>query len=157
MTRIVGSDLDVPCVFRERPEPIPADMRPLWRLALVLLALHVGSRGGKSCLLRLHLLNWALQDRRNFEVLLRALSNSGSPGDVLFRVEPALNRVVDIALGERLVERVSGDRIRLTRTGVVAARAIMEREGLMVLQKELLAKLGKSLTEQTVDRLSRAR
>ena len=107
MGSITIPELDTPFVFREQPEAIPGDLRPLWRIGLVLLMLHLASRGKKSSFGRLHVLNWALRSERGQEALIGILNRKPFPGTVIVRIEPSLNRAVDFAHGERLVERAT--------------------------------------------------
>ena len=51
--------------FKRRPMAIAAELRPDWKIAALLLILHLSSRGGKSSLRRLHILNWALRSVKN--------------------------------------------------------------------------------------------
>src|SRR5687768_14129599 len=48
-------------LFQPRPAPVLPEHRPLYKIAQVLLVLHLASRAGKSSLTRLHLFNWAMK------------------------------------------------------------------------------------------------
>src|SRR5690606_16062641 len=100
MASINISDLVEPLIFRSRPEPIPGDLRPLWRIGIILLILDLTSRGGKSTLGRLHVLSWAVRTRETRENLLRVIREEVSPHTLIVRIEPSLNRAIDLALGE---------------------------------------------------------
>jgi len=153
MTSITIPELDTPFVFREQPEAIPGDLRPLWRIGLLLLILHLSSRGGKSSFGRLHVLNWALRSEDGQEALLGILGRKLFPGTVVVRIEPSLNRAVDFAHGERLVERVPGDRIQLTTRGEKEAKRMLARKGLYERERHFLNTVGKKVTEILVKEL----
>lgn len=146
-------ELDTPFVFRERPEAIPGDLRPLWRIGLVLLMLHLSSRGGKSSFGRLHVLNWAIRSEDGRRALLGILNGNLFPGTVVVRIEPSLNRAVDYAHGERLVERVQGNRIQLTNHGNAEAKGILEHEELYRNERSFLYDVSKRVTESLVKEL----
>ncbi len=146
-------ELNIRFIFKERPEAIPGDLRPLWRIGLVLLMLHTASRGGTSSFGRLHVLNWALRSEEGRDALLRILDGQLFPGTVVVRIEPSLNRAVDYAHGEGLVRRVEGNRIELTARGEAEAKRILGHEMLYQSEREFLGAIGKRVTENLVKRL----
>ena len=153
MGRELIPELNIPFVFRERPEAIPGDLRPLWRIGLLLLMLYMASRGGKSSFGRLHVLNWAIRSKEGRDALLRVLEGRLYPGMVVVRIEPSLNRAVDLAHGEGLVKRVRGDRIELTARGQVEAIRILEHKKLYASEREYLNIVAKRVTEKLVTEL----
>lgn len=146
-------ELDTPFIFRSRPEAIPGDLRPLWRIGMVLLVLHIASRGGKSSFRRLHVLNWAIRTSENRKSLRDMIAGKIAPDTVIVRIEPSLNRAVDLAHGEGLVDRVVGDRICRTQRGQTAATALYKEPSIFVEEKRFLEEFGKTLTEQMVNNL----
>src|SRR4051794_27814272 len=118
------STLETRWTFHRRPVPIPADLRPAWRIALILLALHKCCYGAKSSLQRLHVLNWAARTSRGRQTLLAAIDNQIPPEAVIIRFEPSLNRALDFARAQLLIYAPTGDRIQLTPQGREAAAAI---------------------------------
>lgn len=153
MSRPKIPELDTTFVFNERPESIPGDLRPLWRIGLLLLILYVASRAKKTSFGRLHVLNWALRSDEGRDALLGMLEGRLSPGTVVVRIEPSLNRAVDLAHGESLLRKVGGDRIELTPTGEAEAKRILEQNELFVSEREYLEQVGKKLTEKLVSEL----
>lgn len=153
MHRLEIPELDTQFVFNQRPESIPGDLRPLWRIGLVLLMLHMASWGKKSSFGRLHVLNWALRSDEGRDALLGILNGRLLPGTVVVRIEPSLNRAVDFAHGEGLLRRVGGDRVELTSTGEAEARRILQQDDLFANEREYLKQVGKKLTETLVAEL----
>ena len=150
-------EFDTPFLFRERPEALPGDLRPLWRVGLVVLMLYLASRGRRSSFGRLHVLNWAVRSEEGQKALLGILDGRLFPGTAIVRIEPSLNRAVDFAFGEKLVERVKGDHIELTAQGEKEAVRILEHEDLYRKERAFLHLLGKGLTERIVLELFRGR
>lgn len=149
-------ELDVPFTFNRRAMPVPADLRPEWRIGLVLLMLRRGSRGGKSSYARLHVMNWALQGRAG-QAQLRQVLDGVIPPDVLYvRFDPALNRAVDLATGEGLLRHVGGDRLELTGPGEIAADAIVGTDSLLTNEQKSLSEFHGRVTEALVRQLFKA-
>lgn len=146
-------ELNTPFVFNERPESIPGDLRPMWRIGLLLLMLYMASRGSKSSFGRLHVLNWALRSDEGRDALLGILEGRLFPGTVVVRIEPSLNRAVDFAHGEGLLKKVGGDRIELTSPGEAEAKRMLEQDELFTSEREYLEQVGKKLTEKLVAEL----
>jgi hypothetical protein len=90
-------------VFESRPDPIPPDMRPQWRIAILLMALVKCGWAGRMSLKKAHVLNWAVRGPESREALLRMLRGELELEDVVVRFDPAFNRALDFAVGERLV------------------------------------------------------
>jgi len=140
-------------VFRQRPESIPADMRPIWRIGLLLLMLSVSSRGARSSFGRLQLLNWSLLHDEGRDALLSVLDGARQPNAIMVRIEPSLNRAVDFATAEGLVRTVGGSRIELTEVGEAEAARILAESSLYVKEREYLSLLGKRVTETLVSQI----
>lgn len=145
------SNLETKFVFKLRPQPVPGDLRPLWRIGLILLILRISSRANKSTLGRLHVLNWAIRSKQNQEQLLSLVSGTISPDALFIRIEPSLNRALDLAQGEGLVIRISGRSIKLTKKGSEVADVLIESNEILVEEKIFLEKLGKRVTEQIIN------
>lgn len=153
MPQLSISQLDTPFIFRARPESLPGDLRPLWRVAVLLLILQLACRGARASFGQLHVLNWALKSVDN-RIQIEQVINGEKPVAATFvRIEPSLNRAVDLAHGEGLVERVHPGRIQLTQKGRKAAQMVLEAEYLMTTEKAFLRQIGKRLTLQAVRNL----
>ena len=150
MIRMLIQNIESRFFFKSRPEAIPADLRPLWRIAIITLILHRASRGGKSTVGRLHVINWAIRTKENMQTLINIIEGKLAPDTIIARIEPSLNRAVDLAHGEGLIERPGGDRISLTAKGQLAAESINKQADLFVEEKRFLKAIGKSVTEQMV-------
>jgi hypothetical protein len=147
-------DLETAFVFRSRPKSIPGDLRPLWRIGIILLILRLASWGKKSSLGRLHVLNWAIRTEENREELEEVIAGNISPDTVIVRIEPSLNRAIDFAHGEGLLEFVSGDRVQLTPIGKSATNKLLNQDNLFREEKLFLRRIGKTgLTEKIVKEL----
>ncbi|WP_341313771.1 hypothetical protein WN982_20810 [Paraburkholderia sp. IMGN_8] len=138
--------------FTDRPAPLPADLRPVWRIATILLVLHT-SRGKSASLRKLHFATWALKDRDVSKQLIASLNSDELSTAPLPRIDPALNRAVDFAVAEGLVEISGKKSVKLSEKGLRIAKELTESTECLVQEKELLSELVPHLTEPAIDHL----
>lgn len=133
--------------FTRRPMAIAAELRPDWKIGTLLLILHLSSRGGKSSLRRLHILNWALRSSKNRAEFEQVRDHEQPLFSFQFRFEPALGRAVNLAVGEKYVEWVGGNRLQITAKGQRWVKDILKDESVMQEEREFLERIGKDITE----------
>ena len=133
--------------FTRRPMAIAAELRPDWKIGALLLILHLSSHGGKSSLRRLHILNWALRSAKNRAEFEQVREHRQPLFSFQFRFEPALGRAINLAVGEKLVEWVGGDRLKITAKGKGWITDILKDDSVMYEEREFLKRIGKSITE----------
>src|ERR1017187_2281073 len=136
-----------PFRFTRRPMAIAAELRPDWKIGALLLILHLSSRGGKSSLRRLHILNWALRSVKNRAEFEQVREHQQALFSFQFRFEPALGRAINLAVGEKLVEWVGGNRLQITAKGKRWVTEILKDEDVMQEERDFLERIGKSITE----------
>src|SRR5713226_9500909 len=89
--------LERPFGFGERPVPTPAEYRPKWRTALVVLL--VGACHGKRASWnQLHMLNWAARSKETRAAFERLRAGEARLEDAIVRYDPSLDRAIDLAL-----------------------------------------------------------
>lgn len=133
--------------FTRRPMAIAAELRPDWKISAVLLILHLSSHSGKSSLRRLHILNWALRSSKNRAEFEQVREHQQPLFSFQFRFEPALGRAINLAVGEKLIEWVGGDRLQITAKGKRWVTEILKDEAVMQEERDFLKRIGKSITE----------
>src|SRR5436309_376415 len=133
--------------FTRRPMAIAAELRPDWKIGALLLVLHLSSRGVKSSLRRLHILNWALRSAKNRTEFEEVRERQQHLFSFQFRFEPALGRAINLAVGEKFIEWVDGDRLQITAKGTRWVTDILKDESVMLEEREFLKRIGKSITE----------
>lgn len=139
--------MDIPFTFQKRPISIPADLRVDWRIAAIILILYISCRNSRATLMKLHVMNWANRNNRGRELFLQLCVGELGPDNIIVRFEPWLNRAVDIALAEGLLQRIDGDRIELTSSGTIMAEEIIKTKDCFVQEKEFLHTIRKSISE----------
>lgn len=138
--------------FNDKPSPLPADLRPVWRIATILLVLHI-SRGKSASLRKLHFATWALKDRDVCARLVASLNSGDLSAAPLPRIDPALNRAVDFAVSEGLVEISGKKSVKLSEKGLRSAKELTDATECMVQEKEMLSELTSHLAEPAIDQL----
>lgn len=141
--------LDVSFTFDRRPAPIPAALRPEWRIATLVLTLHQcwGSRATRR---QLHVLNWAIRTAEARTTFLHVISGNVRPDEAIVRFDPVVDRALQFAAGESLVT-VSGEMVFLTEKGEQFVKNITRQKDCLVEEKTFLAAIGRKLTQTQVD------
>ena len=145
-------EIDVPFSFTERPTPLPGDLRPAWRVSLILLMLF-NSRGQKATFQKLHLLNSACRSKDTRNAFFRYTQGEVRKDEIIPRVEPSLIRAVNLARGEGLIEVEKGRNLKLTPKGQQVAIQLNAIEDCMAVEKQFLRAVGKFATEKNVESL----
>ena len=126
-------------------------MRALWRISV--LALMLGKcRGNTASVKELHVLNWALRNVPARESFLRAYAGKSRPADVTLRFDPTLDRTIDRAFGEGLVQWTSNGRLRLTASGEHLRAALLASEVLSE-ERSFLDEIPGRLTQARIDQM----
>ncbi|WP_157469268.1 hypothetical protein [Gemmata sp. SH-PL17] len=144
-------ELAAPFIFQQRPIDLPGDLRPVWRVGLIVLLLKTCCRQSRARFRQLHVLNWGVRNQENRKALEEAVNGQAPLDTVLVRIEPSLNRAVDLALGEGLLHRNAGDQIELTKKGHELAVAIEKDPNLYRPERVFMGRLRKRVTETLVD------
>lgn len=146
------ANIDIPFTFRQRPTPLVGDLRPVWRISLVLLML-LHSRGKKATLQKLHVMNSACRSPDTRRDFLRYVQGNARKDEIIPRVEPSLNRALNLARGEGLVEIEKGKNIKLTPAGLRLANQIDETSDCLEAEKAFLKAVESFATEGRVEDL----
>lgn len=149
MTDPLLARLNVPFKFRAQPTPLAGDLRISWRIALLLLIL-LHSRAQKASLQKLHVLNWASRTEETRRLFFRFVRGTVDKDELLPRIEPSMNRAVDFALGEGLVRVENGKNLKLTATGLEAARQIEQAEDCLTAEKSFVHAMRSFFTERNI-------
>ena len=94
---IAAPIIDLPFRFKRRPIAIAPDFRKDWKIAILLLILEICSRGGKSSLKRLHVINWAVRTARHQHEFEETKSVDAPLFAFKVRFEPAFSRAIEFA------------------------------------------------------------
>lgn len=135
--------------FHRKATPVLPALRPLYKIAMILVFLKLCSVGGKASLLKLHLFNWAITDSTRLKTLILSADKKEMLNGV-WGVDPALNMAIGYAEAEKLIERTSNGSYKITPIG----NKFMDGVQLLALFEEEVADLksiGKRITESMVN------
>lgn len=160
--------LDVPFTFTRRPRALPCDMRPVWRLHVLVLILDQ-CRGGKASLEQLHVFNWAMRTDETRNLFLQFMRGNRSPSQIIVRYDPSLSRAIEFAFAERLVVRnvvqkelfepeaarksAPPYRVALSSTGRALVEAIKSTADAFVTEKKFLEEIGSKVSQSQIESL----
>jgi hypothetical protein len=145
--------LDLPFLFRDRPASAPSDLRPLWRVPVIMLLISC-CRGEQATHEQLHVLNWAVRSSESAESLAAYLAGAIPPEHAVVRYDPALDRAASLARGIGLIVW-KGRYWTLTPEGRQLLEAVRDDGEVLAREKELLRVLPKPLTQAAVAKLLR--
>ena len=134
--------------FKTEPVSIPAELRPMHKIGLILLFLRLNSRASTSSILKLQFLNWILKTTALKAQLIN--ETDGKESTYMLKVvhlDPAVNRAVQFAIAENLISLEKNGKIKLTDSGLNIADKIITNEDLLLEEKDYLKKLGKRVSD----------
>ena len=145
--------LDSEFEFRDRPPPVPADIRADWRVPLLMLIVN-SCRGGRASLQQVQAIAWAAIFEESREGFLRAFTDDGGddPAALLIRYDPAVTRAVNLAVGLKLLSWEKKGRLALTDKGKSVLDGIKEHEGVLADERAFLSQLG-SITMKRINEM----
>jgi len=135
--------------FSQRPIPIPAEYRPMYKIGLLVLILKLCCRGDRSNLLKLHLFSWALTSEKNMQKLRDYINSNFQTEMSVWGIEPALNRGLQLAVADGICEIIDGKSYKLTEKGLKFYEIINEDIDLFSIEKSFLSFIGKSKITDT--------
>lgn len=141
--------------FENRPDAVPYHYRISYKIPQICLILHNFCRGKSGIsLIKIHIYSNAIND----EVFLRELETYLSNKDSSFVVkfDPAINRALNYALADRIIEPLPTGTYRLSELGKQFVRQICADKDLLRREKAVLELLGKRLTDKKIKELASA-
>ncbi|MCA9026717.1 MAG: hypothetical protein KDA86_16030 [Planctomycetaceae bacterium] len=159
--------LDVPFTFVRRPVPMPCDVRPVWRMHVLVLLLNQ-CRGAKAGFEQIHVLNWAIRSPETRTAFLQFIHGKRAPNDIIVRYDPSLNRAVQFAFAEGLVvhhetepsliedkdeKRGRAYRVILTDRGHKLVAEIKAMDDCFTTEKQFLKEIGAKISQKQVKSL----
>jgi predicted nucleic acid binding AN1-type Zn finger protein len=134
--------------FKTEPMALPAELRPMHKIGLILLFLRLNSAASTSSILKIQFLNWVLKTEDMKAQLING--TDGKEATYLLKVvhlDPAVNRAVQYAIAENLIALQKTGKIKLTDSGINIADKIIINQDLFLNEKEYLKKLGKRVSD----------
>lgn len=135
--------------FRRRPTSVPPDIRPEWRIPLLLLMVR-RCRGQTATREQVHVLNSAVLSAGSLRALLAALDGRLAPRSPALQFEPAFDRAIDRAVGLGLLTTNIRGRLELTDLGRSVVDRVDADRNLFTSERELLESLPRSISQSAI-------
>lgn len=139
-------------VFNPRPQPLPASLRPLYRIALITLVLRINCRGNTATLFMLQFFNWLLKSPSLQELIVDRLTHQSVFTLELIHLDPMVNLALNYAFASNLISITSNSRsnpkYRLTDKGNEFANLIIQdKQSSLAKELEFLERIGQKISE----------
>jgi hypothetical protein len=134
--------------FSPRPQPLPASLRPIYRIALIALVLKTNCRGNTASLLKLQFFNWLLKSSSLQELIEDRLTHQSVFTLELIHLDPMVNLALRYAFAENLISVTNNSKYKLTEKGnKFADRILQDEQSVLVEKREFLLRIGKRVSE----------
>jgi predicted transcriptional regulator len=139
--------------FRPKSKPLPADLRPLYKITFILMVLKINSRDKTASLIKLQFFNWILKKNS-----MEWLDNEKIVKDCDFsldkvHLDPTINQALNYATAEELVTITRSSRYQLTDKGNEFLEKVLRDEPRILLkEREFLMQIGKMVPEAKLRR-----
>jgi hypothetical protein len=137
--------------FSRKPMPVIPDHRPMYKLSFLLLVLQECSIGGKSSLLRLHLFNWAIKEKKRANLLLRSAKNKKIEFDI-WGMDPTVNFALNHGVANGLIAKLPNG-YKITSKGVEFLSKYKIKDEFKK-ETNLISDVKKSITQKMVDEVA---
>jgi len=138
--------------FTERKTPLYPSYRPMYKVSQILLILYYNGYAGKASLLKLHLFSWALKSYENMNVLKEFVTSNYQNKLHFFGIESTLNRALNLAYAEKLIDFDKGN-YKLLEKGKTFAETLDKDESIFTNEKQILKLIGKKIPEKVIKNL----
>ena len=134
--------------FDSKPRALPASLRPVYRITLIVFVLKTNCRGNTASLLKLQFFNWVLKSSYLQEFIEDRLTRKGVFTLELIHLDPMVNLALKYALAEKLICVTTNSKYKLTEKGdKFADRILQEEEPVLGKEWELLVRIGQRIPE----------
>lgn len=141
--------------FRERPITLPADYRPMYKIAMITMVLKLCCRAERASLLKLHLFSWCLTSEKRMKQLMAVVQRDFAGDSIMWGIEPALNRALLISVAEGICLHGERGTYVLGERGKTLYDLIAAEKELFEVEKAFLQSLGKNrITDTRIAALS---
>ena len=138
--------------FTERATPLYPNYRPMYKVSQILMVLYYNGFAGKASLLKLHLFSWGLKSTENLDTLKTFVTSNFKNKLHFFGIESTLNRALNLAYAEKLIDFKNGS-YSLLEKGRNFAESIDHDDSLFISEKQVLKLIGKKIPEKVINNL----
>jgi hypothetical protein len=137
-------DLIKEASFTERPRAIPANLRPVYRLCIIMLILKCNCRANTGSILQMQFFNWILKSPVLRDHVLRQGDATKVFSLGLIHLDPMVNLALRYGIAEGLIEVTNQSKFKLTDLGDRFVETIRSDDAHpLVAESGLLSQIGK--------------
>lgn len=137
--------------FSPRPQPVPASLRPIYRIAIIAVVLKTNCRGNTASLFKLQFFNWLLKSSSLQELIEERLAHQTVFTLELIHLDPMVNLALKYAFADNLISVTSNSKYELTDKGIEFANRILgDEQSVMAKEREFLIRIGQRISEVTL-------
>jgi hypothetical protein len=134
--------------FSPRPQPLPASLRPVYRIAVIALVLKTNCRGNTASLLKLQFFNWLVKSSSLQEFIEDRLIRESVFTLELIHLDPMVNLALKYAFADSLISITNNSKYKLTEKGNEFADRILQGEqSVLAGEREFLVRIGETISE----------
>ena len=134
--------------FSPKPNPLPASLRPIYRIALIILVLKTNCRNNTASLLKLQFFNWLLKSSSMQELIEEKLTHQSIFTLELIHLDPMVNLALKYAFADNLIFVTTNSKYKLTDKGYeFADRILRDKQPVLAGERELLVRIGQRVSE----------
>ncbi|XNS81072.1 hypothetical protein AB6D09_017825 [Vibrio cyclitrophicus] len=140
--------------FTHRGTPLDPELRPLWRISLLILILSKLCSGGKANSKKIQALYSLVSSEKKRNAYPQSDKDEHSNKSINIRFDPLVDRAVDIGVGYGFFELDDSKRICLTQKGKNFGKEIQADSNLFIIENNYMKNFKKShFTDQVITSL----
>ncbi|MCS6123992.1 hypothetical protein [Shewanella baltica] len=140
--------------FNHRGTPLDPELRPLWRISLLILILSKLCSGGKANSKKLQALYSLISSDKKRKAYPRSGEGKDSNASINIRFDPLVDRAVDMGIGYGFFELDDSKSVCLTQKGKNFGKKIEADTNLFVVENNYMKNFTKShFTDQVISSL----
>lgn len=125
MEDILPFDDSQKIIFSQKKISIPTDLRPMYKISLILMILKINGYNKKLSYLQIQYLNWIIKHKEKIEKL--NLSNDELPFDNI-RLDPFIDIAIEYSIGEKLIQLTKQGKLELSTKAEVFINKIIKEK-----------------------------
>ena len=134
--------------FNPKPNPLSASLRPIYRIALIVLVLKTNCRSNTASMIKLQFFNWLLKSSSLQESIEERLAHQNVFTLELIHIDPMVNLALNYAFADNLISITANSKYKLTDKGLeFADRIIRDEQSVLAGERELLIRIGQKVSE----------
>ena len=134
--------------FQPRPQPLPASLRPIYRIALIILVLKTNCREKTASMLKLQFFNWLLKSSSLQKSIEERMVNECEFTLELIHLDPMVNLALNYAIADKLVSITSNSKYKLTDKGNEFIELILrDEQSVLAKERDFLIRIGQKISE----------